>query len=339
MSERANAAWHLVRRPDGLLKAGDMEWRKSELPPLGEGEVLVRQQLLSLDPTNRVWMNDADGYLPRLPLGSVMRGIGIGTVTESKHPKYSAGDTVQGMLGWQKYYQGSAEGMMKLPPIPLPLEAHFGLLGHIGLTAYFGLVDIGKPKEGETLVVSAAAGAVGSLVGQIGKILGMRVVGIAGGASKCAWLTNELGFDAAIDYKSANLNQELARLCPNGVDVYFDNVGGRMLEAVLNHINLHARIVACGMISQYNAQHPEPGPSNLGIVIGQRATIQGFIVLDYLSRAMEAGLKLVSWHMSGRLQYRVDMVEGLEQAPEALNRLFSGKNQGKLVVRVGSQIN
>jgi NADPH-dependent curcumin reductase CurA len=334
MSENVNAAWHLVRRPEGLVKDGDLEWRESELPPLGEGEVLVRQELLSLDPTNRVWMNDADSYLPRLPLGAVMRGIGIGKVEQSRSAKYSPGDTVQGLLGWQKRYQGPAEGMTKLPPIPLPLEAHFGLLGHIGLTAYFGLVDIGKAKEGETLVVSAAAGAVGSLVGQIGKILGLRVVGIAGGAAKCAWLTDELGFDAAIDYKSANLNQELKRLCPNGVDVYFDNVGGRVLEAVLNHINLHARIVACGMISQYNAQHPEPGPSNLGIIIGQRARIEGFIVLDFLSRAMEGALKLIGWHMSGRLQYRVDMVEGLEKAPEALNRLFSGANKGKLVVRV-----
>jgi NADPH-dependent curcumin reductase CurA len=301
---------------------------------LGEGEVLVRQELLSLDPTNRVWMNDADSYLPRLPLGAVMRGIGIGTVEQSRNAKYSPGDTVQGMLGWQRYYQGPAEGMTKLPPIPLPREAHFGLLGHIGLTAYFGLVEIGKAKAGETLVVSAAAGAVGSLVGQIGKVLGLRVIGIAGGGVKCAWLTDELGFDAAIDYKSANLNQELKRLCPNGIDVYFDNVGGRVLEAALNHINLHARIVACGMISQYNAQRPEPGPSNLGIIIGQRARIEGFIVLDYLNRAMEAALKLIGWHMSGRLHYRVDMVEGLEKAPEALNRLFSGANQGKLVVRI-----
>jgi NADPH-dependent curcumin reductase CurA len=311
-----------------------MQWRESELPPLGEGEVLVRQELLSLDPINRIWMNDSDSYLPRLPLGSVMRGIGIGFVEASKHPKYAEGDTVQGLLGWQKYYQGPAEGMTKLPPIPLPLEAHFGLLGHIGLTAYFGLTEIGKAKAGETLVVSAAAGAVGSLAGQIGKILGMRVVGIAGGEKKCAWLTNDLGFDAAIDYKAADLNQELSRLCPNGVDVYFDNVGGRTLEAVLNHISLHARIVVCGMISQYNAQHPEPGPSNLGVIISQRATIQGFIVLDFLNRAMEGAMKLISWHMSGKLNYRVDMVEGLEKAPEALNRLFRGTNEGKLIVRV-----
>jgi NADPH-dependent curcumin reductase len=334
MSPRVNAAWHLVRRPDGLLKDGDMEWRESKLPPLGTGEVLVSQELLSLDPTNRVWMNDADSYLPRLPLGSVMRGIGIGSVEASKHPKYEVGDTVQGLLGWQKYYQGPADGMAKLPPIPLSLEAHFGLLGHIGLTAYFGLTEIGKAKAGETLVVSAAAGAVGSLAGQIGKILGMRVVGIAGGDEKCAWLTNDLGFDATIDYKSADLNQELSRLCPDGVDVYFDNVGGHTLEAVLSHINLHARIVACGMISQYNAQHPEPGPSNLSAIISKRATIQGFIVLDFLNRAMEAAMKLISWHMSGKLNYRVDMVDGLEKAPEALNRLFRGANQGKLVVRV-----
>lgn len=334
MSENMNAAWHLVRRPEGLLKAGDLEWRESPLPALGDSEIRVRQELLSLDPTNRVWMNDADSYLPRLALGAVMRGIGIGTVEASNVPKYAPGDTVQGMLGWQKFYQGPAEGVAKLPPIPLPLDAHFGLLGHIGLTAYFGLVEIGKAKQGETLVVSAAAGAVGSLVGQIGKILGMHVVGIAGSDSKCAWLTKELGFDAAINYKTADLNSELTRLCPSGVDVYFDNVGGRTLEAVLNHIHLQARIVACGMISQYNAEHPEPGPSNLGIIIGQRATMQGFIVLDFLSRAMEAGLKLIGWHMSGRLNYRVDQVEGLEQAPEALNRLFSGANTGKLVVRV-----
>ncbi len=334
MSGTMNAAWHLARRPEGLVKDGDLEWRESELPALGDAEIRVRQELLSLDPTNRVWMNDADSYLPRLPLGAVMRGIGIGTVKASNVPKYAPGDTVQGLLGWQRYYQGPAEGLTKLPPIPLPKEAHFGLLGHIGLTAYFGLVEIGKAKEGETLVVSAAAGAVGSLVGQIGKILGMRVVGIAGSDAKCAWLTKELGFDAAINYKSANLNQELTRLCPQGIDVYFDNVGGRILEAVLYHINMHARIVACGMISQYNAQRPEPGPSNLGIIIGKRATMQGFIVMDFLSKAMEAALKLIGWHMSGRLNYRVDMVEGLEKAPEALNRLFSGANQGKLVVRV-----
>lgn len=334
MSERMNAAWHLVRRPAGLLKVGDLEWRESELPALGEGEVLVRQNLLSLDPTNRVWMNDADSYLPRLPLGAVMRGIGIGTVEQSNSPKYSAGDTVQGMLCWQKFYQGPPEGMTKLPPIPLPLDAHFGLLGHIGLTAYFGLVEVGQAKAGETLVVSAAAGAVGSLVGQIGKILGLRVIGIAGGKPKCDWLTGELGFDGAIDYKSANVSRELSRLCPNGVDVYFDNVGGHILEAVLGHINLRARIVACGMISQYNAQSPEPGPSNLAVLIGKRARIEGFIVLDYLGRAMEAALKLIGWHMGGRLHYRVDLVEGLAQAPAALNRLFSGANRGKLVVKV-----
>jgi len=329
-----NAAWHLVRRPAGLLKVGDLEWRELELPALGEGEVLVRQNLLSLDPTNRVWMNDADSYLPRLPLGAVMRGIGIGTVEQSNNPKYSAGDTVQGMLCWQKFFQGPPEGMTKLPPIPLPLDAHFGLLGHIGLTAYFGLLEVGQAKAGETLVVSAAAGAVGSLVGQIGKILGLRVIGIAGGKPKCDWLTGELGFDGAIDYKSANVSRELSRLCPNGVDVYFDNVGGHILEAVLGHINLRARIVACGMISQYNAQSPEPGPSNLAVLIGKRARIEGFIVLDYLGRAMEAALKLIGWHMGGRLHYRVDLVEGLAQAPAALNRLFSGANRGKLVVKV-----
>lgn len=311
-----------------------MEWRESAVPDIAEGEILVRNQILSLDPTNRVWMNAGDNYLPEIPLGAVMSGIAIGEVVESRHPKFKAGDTAQGMLGWQRYFAGAPENMTKLPPIPLPLEAHFGLLGHIGLTAYFGLVDVGKCKPGETLVVSAAAGAVGSIAVQIGKILGMRVIGIAGSDDKCAYLTGDLGIDGAINYKTADLNAELARLCPQGVDVYFDNVGGSVLQAVLNHINLRARIVACGMISQYNATRPEPGPSNLAALIGKRARMEGFIVLDYLSQAMEAGLKLIGWHFSGKLNYRLDAVDGLEKAPEALNRLFSGTNQGKLVVRV-----
>jgi len=334
MNDKLNAAWHLVRRPSGLLREGDMEWRESAVPAICEGEILVRTQILSLDPTNRVWMNAGDNYLPEIPLGAVMRGMAIGEVVESRHPKFKAGDTVQGMLGWQRYFAGAPENMTKLPPIPLPLEAHFGLLGHIGLTAYFGLVDVGKCKSGETLVVSAAAGAVGSIAVQIGKILGMRVIGIAGSDEKCAYLTGELGIDGAINYRTADLNAELARLCPQGIDVYFDNVGGGVLQAVLNHINLHARIVACGMISQYNATRPEPGPSNLAALIGKRARMEGFIVLDYLSQAMEAGLKLIGWHMSDKLNYRLDVVNGLERAPEALNRLFSGANQGKLVVRI-----
>jgi NADPH-dependent curcumin reductase CurA len=334
MNDQRNAAWHLVRRPSGLVKDGDLEWRESDVPAIGDGEILVRSQILSLDPTNRAWMNPGATYLPEIPLGAVMRGIAIGEVLESRHPKYQKGDNVQGMLGWQRFFAGVPEGIAKLPPIPLPLEAHFGLLGHIGLTAYFGLVEIGKCQQGETLVVSGAAGAVGSIAVQIGKLLGMRVIGIAGSEDKCRYLSVDLGIDGAINYKTADLNAELARLCPKGIDVYFDNVGGRTLEAVLNHINLRARIVACGAISQYNATRPEPGPANLSAIISKRARIEGFIVLDYLSRAMEAGLKLIGWHFSGKLNYRLDEVEGLEKAPEALNMLFSGANQGKLVVKI-----
>ena len=227
--------------------------------------------------------------------------------------------------------------MTKLPPIPLPLSAHFGLLGHIGLTAYFGLIEVAQAKAGETLVVSAAAGAVGSLAVQIGKILGMRVVGIAGGPEKCRWLIEELGADGVVDYKSEDVAEGLRRTCPNGIDVDFENVGGRTLEAVLGRINLNARIALCGMISQYNASGPEPGPSNLGRLLMQRGRIQGFIMLDYLGRAQEGVEKLIGWHLAGRLKYRLDVSDGLALAPAALGKLFTGANTGKVLVKLSEE--
>ena len=333
-----NHQWLLAARPEGRVKESDFRWNEAALPALADDEVLVRTVYLSLDPTNRVWMNAADSYLPALALGDVMRGGGLGVVEESRHAGFARGDLAQGMLGWQQYAVLHGAALVKLPKgLPIPMTAFLGLLGHIGLTAYFGLLDIGKPQAGETLVVSTAAGAVGSLVGQIGKIKGCRVVGLAGSDEKCRWIKDQLGFDAAINYKTENVQQSLERLCPEGIDVYFDNVGGATLEAVLNLINLRARIVACGMITQYNAAKPEPGPANLSVLIMKRARMEGFLCTDYMNRAEEAFTALAGWLMARKLQYRVDVVEGLENAPSALGKLFDGSNTGKLIVQVGPE--
>lgn len=334
---RINQQWLLTSRPHGEPSESNFTWNESPLPALADGEVLVRNIYLSLDPTNRGWMNETATYLPPIPLGSVMRGGAIGIVEESRNPAFAAGDIVQGLLGWQLYFIGAGPGLTKLPPLPLPLTAHLGLLGHIGLTAYYGLLDVGKPKPGETLVVSAAAGAVGSLVGQIGKIKELHVVGIAGGPEKCRWLTEELGFDAAIDYRSEDVAASLRQHCPKGVDIYFDNVGGRILEAVLSVIRLGARIPICGMISQYNNTAPQPGPSNLVNLIVFRALMQGFLVSDYMSRAEPAMRELIGWHLAGRLKYRLDLSEGLASAPSALRKLFTGANTGKLAVHISPE--
>jgi hypothetical protein len=329
-----NQVWRLGARPQGANVEAALQWTEEPVAALEAGEVLVRTLWLSLDPTNRIWMNDAESYLPKLELGAVMRGVAIGVVEESRAVGLAAGDLVQGMLGWQRYAVVAGRSVTPVPGLPLPLEAHFGLLGHIGLSAYFGLLDIGAPKAGETLVVSAAAGAVGSLAGQIGKIGGLRVVGIAGGAQKCRWITEELGFDAGVDYKSENVAEGLRRTCPRGIDIDFENVGGAVLEAVLGQINLRARVILCGMISQYNSAVPPAGPRTLGYLLMKRARMEGFIVTDYLGRAAEAYAKLVEWHRAGRLKYRVDVVDGLANAPRALGRLFEGKNTGKLLVKV-----
>src|SRR5262249_29875298 len=245
----------------------------------------------------------------------VMPGIAVGVVEESRNPNFQAGDNVQGFLGWQEYAVSDGAGLNKLPNNPaIPLTAYLGLFGGIGLTAYFGLLDITDPKPGETLVVSAAAGAVGSIVGQIGKIKGCHVVGIAGSDEKCNWIVEELGFDAAINYKTEKVRDGLKRTCPNGIDIYFDNVGGENLDAVLAKINLGARISACGMISQYNATEPVPGPYNLINIVPRRAKIQGFIVTDYMPRAQEGIAELIKWYTEGKLKYRVDVVEGLKEA-------------------------
>jgi NADPH-dependent curcumin reductase CurA len=331
---KPNKQWRLVARPVGLFQESDFTWREEPVPEIPDGSVLVRVIYLSLDPTHKVWAT-VDSYLPAVPLGEVMRGGGIGVVEESRHPSFAPGDLVQGMFGWQLYAAVPAHAVNKLPK-GIPLGAFMGVLGHIGLTAYFGLLDVGQAKEGDTLVVSAAAGAVGSLVGQIGKIKGCRVVGIAGSDEKCRWIRDELGFDAAINYRAENVAGALKRECPQGIDIYFDNVGGEILEAALGWLKLHARIPMCGAISQYTAAEMR-GPRNLSNLISRRAKIEGFLVSDYMPRAGEAIPKLLEWMKSGRLKFRLDVVEGLEQAPRAVNRLFEGTNTGKLVVRVSSE--
>jgi hypothetical protein len=273
--------------------------------------------------------------VPPVAIGEVMRGGALGVVEASRNPKLPVGARVRGLLGWQQYALSDGRGLSALPDdASIPLTAHLGLFGHIGMTAYFGLLDVGRPQPGETLVVSAAAGAVGSLVGQIGKIHGCRVVGIAGSADKCRWIIEELGFDAAIDHRREDVGTALGRLCPNGIDIDFENVGGDILGAILARINLRARIVLCGLIAQYNATEPVPGPTNFAQILMKRARVEGFIVSDFLPRAAEATAALARWLAEGKLKYRVDVVKGLRNAPAALNRLFDGSNTGKLIVEV-----
>ena len=333
MTANVNRQWRLAARPVGLIKESDFKLTEEPAPTPGEGEVLVRNLYLSIDPTNRGWI-ERDSYLPAVGIGEVMRGGTIGVVEQSRNSRFQEGAIVQGLLGWQDYALSDGSGLTLLPRNEsIPLTAYFGLFGHIGLSAYFGLLDVGKPKSGETLVVSAAAGAVGSLVGQIGKIKGCRVVGIAGGEEKCRWITDELGFDGAIDYKSEPVLESLKKLCPDGIDVYFENVGGEILDAVLSHINNRARIVLCGLIAQYNATQPVPGPYNFINILVKRARVEGFIVIDYMNRAEEAVADLAKWLTEGKIKYRVDVVEGIENAPRALNMLFEGANKGKLIVK------
>lgn len=341
MQTAINRQFRLASRPVGDITADNFEYREEAIPQLSDGEVLVRTIYLSLDPTNRIWMSDRPQYMPPVEIGQVMRGGGIGVVEESKNPNFQTGDLVSGMLGWQDYalaLGNTGLDITKLPdPLPYPLTALIGPLGMTGFTAYFGLLDIGKPQAGETVVVSAAAGAVGSVVGQIAKIMGCRVVGITGSDEKCHWLVEELGFDDAINYKTADLETALAKSCPDGIDVYFDNVGGAILDAVLTKINLHARIPLCGLISTYNATEPVPGPYNYSQILMQRSLVQGFIILDYVPRFGEAIKDLGQWLKQGKIKYALEIVEGLENAPSAILKLFDGNKIGKLAIKVSQE--
>lgn len=330
-----NRQLRLQSRPKGLLAPGDLELVERPVPELEEGQALAKVKYLSIDPTMRVWMA-MDSYLPAVAIGEVMRAGGLAEVVESKHPQFKKGDKVFGLAGFQEYTIIEAQSKIafqKIPSIPFVSETAFlGVLGMTGLTAYFGMMEIGKPKRGETLVVSAAAGATGSVAGQIGKIHGCRVVGIAGTDEKCAWLRDDLGFDAAINYRHGDWKEKLAAATPNGVDIDYENVGGEIMGEVLNRMNLHGRVVLCGLISGYTKETAEP--FNLGVLIVKRLKVEGFLILDYMSRFTEAAMELGKWKMMGKMKDRETVVEGLEKAPEAINMLFTGGNIGKLIVRV-----
>ncbi len=337
MSRPANRQWLLARRPQGLVSAEDFRLVETPAPVAGDGELLVRNLYLSVDPTQRGWMA-GDTYLPAVKIGEVMRSFAVGEVIESRHPAFRAGQLVQGLFGWQEWAvarPGSSSAPTAIPP-GVPVETAMSALGLTGITAYFGLLEVGRPKPGETVVVSGAAGATGSVAAQIARIAGCRVIGIAGGPEKCAYLTGELGLDGAIDYRGPDVAGALRTLCPKGVDVFFDNVGGPVLDVVLSQLALRGRIVLCGGISQYNDARPSPGPANLMSLIVKRGRMEGFIVLDSLSRAGEAVTALSGWMRVGRIRDRVDVVEGFERAPEALLRLFQGRNLGKQLVKLAA---
>jgi NADPH-dependent curcumin reductase CurA len=325
----------MASHPAGALADDDFELVDEPVPEPADGEALVRTLYLSLDPAIRVWMNGIDTYVPGIHVGDVMRAGGLGEVVQSRNAAYTEGDLVFGMMQWSEYCIARAgpDAMMTLPRQE-PITAFLSVLGVTGLTAYFGMFDVARPKEGETVVVSGAAGAVGSVAGQIGKIIGCRVVGIAGGPEKCAWITDELGFDAWIDYKSEDVAVRLRETCPDGIDVFFDNVGGEILDAVLGQINLHARVALCGAISQYDTAELSPGPRNFINLIPQRGRVEGFILLDYRDRFVDAILQLGQWVQEGRIRYAEDIVDGLENAPAAFRRLFTGENTGKLIVKM-----
>jgi NADPH-dependent curcumin reductase CurA len=329
-----NRQWRLKSRPTGLIKAENFELVSQPIPEPGENQILIRSVYLSLDPAMRGWLTDRPSYVPPVQIGEVMRGLAVGIVEKSNHPIFATGDRVQGMFGWQEYLLSSGEAVTKLPDSELPFSAYLGLFGLAGLTAYAGLVEVGQPKAGETLLVSGAAGSVGSLVGQIGKIKDLHVVGIAGTDEKCKWLRDELGFDVAVNYKDADYKKQLKTACPKGVDIYFENVGGEILETALSLMNTFGRVVVCGLISQYNATAPVPGPSNFAAVISKRLKIQGFLATDHASKIKEMVSNFTQWHISGKLKYRVEIVRGLESAPTAINKLFDGSNTGKLMIEV-----
>src|SRR5271155_5490599 len=330
-----NRQLRLEARPKGLLAPGDLQLAESPIPELEDGQALAKVKYLSIDPTMRVWMA-VDSYLPAVRIGDVMRAGGLAEVIESRHAQFSKGDKVFGLTGMQEYIVIDAQSKIpfqKIPSVPFVSDTTFlGVLGITGLTAYFGMMEIAKPEKGETLVVSAAAGATGSIAGQIGKIHGCRVVGIAGSDEKCKWIQNDLGFDAAINYKHPDWKEKLAAATPNGIDIDFENVGGDVMQAVLNRMNHHGRVVLCGLISSYAKN--DPSLASFGQIIIKRLRVQGFLILDYSSKFMEAGQRLGMWKMTGKLKDKQTILQGLAKAPEAINMLFTGDNIGKLILEI-----
>lgn len=333
MKSVLNRQWILTERPDGLFSEDNFTYQEAIVRPLQNEQFLVEVFYLSLDPTQRLWAA-TDTYLPAVEIGDVMRGLGMGLVIKSRNPAFQEGDIVQGMTGWQSHVVTDGRGYSQVPANSgLPLSVYMGPLGMTGITAYFGLLDIGKPEAGETLVVTGAAGAVGSMACQIGKIKGLKVVGLAGSDDKCQWLENELGIDTAINYRDASVWAQLQSACPDGVDIVFENVGGKTLDMALGLINVGARVALCGYISGYN-QAQNPGCHNLSMLISKRAKIEGFLVLDYVQKSREALTDLGKWMMDGRLKYRMDIETGFKELPTAINKLFSGENNGKLLMQI-----
>ena len=336
MSER-NRKFLIAQRPSGRVDDTTFDLATEDIPEIGDGEALIRVEWISVDPTNRAWLNDTPTYLPVVPIGDVVRAAGLGRCVASNNPAYEEGKLYQGLTGWTEYFVAS-DAMPLIPVTEAPgvesPSAYLGVLGMTGLTAWVGMLQIGQPKEGETVVVSAAAGAVGSVAGQLAKAKGARVVGIAGGPEKCALITDELGFDAAVDYKADDWQEQLAAATPDGIDVDFENVGGEIMEAIFTRININARIALCGLISGYNEDDPPPGPRSFGNLLIKRATLKGFIVLDHFGQAAEALTEVGGLIAEGKVKPLETVVEGFEGLPDALNMLFDGKNTGKLVVKI-----
>jgi NADPH-dependent curcumin reductase CurA len=330
----ANHRFTLASRPVGMPKHTDWTYDEEQIRELNEGELLIRVLLISLDPAMRGWMGQHRSYAPPVGIGEVMRALAIGEVVASRNPHFAVGKHVSGSFGVQEYFVSEGRGLTEVDPRVAPLPTFLNVLGMTGMTAYFGLLESGQPKAGDTVVVSAAAGAVGAVVGQIAKIKGCRVVGIAGGPDKCRYLVADLGLDAAIDYKSEDVTVALRKSCPQGIDIYFDNVGGDILEAALANLARGARIVICGAISQYNNTGPVQGPRNYLSLLVHRATMKGMLVVDYADRYAQAAQEMAGWMAAGKLKSREHIVAGLETFPYTFLKLFKGENLGKLILKV-----
>jgi NADPH-dependent curcumin reductase CurA len=325
----------LKNRPKGFPDANTWQLETTTIPALEEGEILIEHHYVSLDPAMRGWMNDTKSYIPPIELGHVMRAGAIGKVIKNNNnPKFEIGDCVTSWGGVQQYSLSNGEAWYKVDDTLAPMPMYLGTLGMPGMTAYFGILDVGKIKEGDIVLVSGAAGAVGSIVGQIAKLKGCTVIGIAGGQEKCDYLKNELGFDEAIDYKNENIYSALKKKCPKGIDVFFDNVGGVILDAALSKLRMHAKVVICGAISQYNNKHKINGPSNYLSLLVTRSSMQGMVVMDYTKEFGTAAKQMGIWMKEGKLKSREDIYEGIENFQETYNSLFSGKKNGKLVLKV-----
>lgn len=325
----------LAQRPVGMPDTNTWTFESHPIPEVKEGEILIENHYISLDPAMRGWMNDAKSYIPPVGIGEVMRAGTVGQIIKANnHPKFKEGDYVTGWGGVQQYSLSDGKGYFKVDPNIAPLPLYIGTLGMPGMTAYFGILEVGKIKEGDVVLVSGAAGAVGSIVGQISKIKGCKVIGIAGGPDKCKYLIDELGFDGAIDYKNEDVKVAIKRECPKGIDVYFDNVGGDILDAALAKLRMHARIVICGAISQYNNKEAIKGPSNYLSLLVNRATMQGMVVLDYAPKYKQAAMEMGMWLMQGKMKSKEDIYEGIENFYDTFARLFSGDKMGKLILKV-----